>query len=196
MLAVVATRTESLISRACFTASTYPLVAASCAPVGSVTFTILELFTSTVPDPLGLSETLPLVLVLEISLPLRVRLSTSIEVRPFKSVLLVPRAIASVPIVTLEFANCVLDTAPEVIVTTPLETVKSALAKDAIPLFEVVANSPAIVIVLSLTVVSIPSPPVNVNVCPVLNVSLLPESAASVKLDVTVPKLNCPELAQ
>ena len=106
-------------------------MAASCAPVGSVTFTILELFTSTVPDPFGFSEISPFAFVEVISLPLRVRLSTSIEVRPFKSVLLVPRAIASVPIVTLEFANCVLVTAPEVIVTTPLETVKSALAKDA-----------------------------------------------------------------
>ena len=69
ILAVVAALTESLISRACFTASTYPFVAASCACVGSVTFTILELFTSTVPVPFGFIEMLPFVFVLDNSLP-------------------------------------------------------------------------------------------------------------------------------
>ena len=77
-------------------------------------------------------------------------------------------------------------------VTAPLETVKFAFAKEATPLFEVLASSAAIVIVSSDTVVSIPSPPVNVKVPPVLNVSLLPESADSVKLDVTVANSKSP----
>ena len=98
-MAVVATLTESLISSACFTLSTYPFVAASCAPVGSVTFTILELFTSTVPDPFGLSEISPFVFVDVISFPSSVKLSTSKEVSPLISVLLPPKDIESLPIV-------------------------------------------------------------------------------------------------
>ena len=58
---------------------------------------------------------------------------------------------------------------------------------------DVLASSPAIVIALLLTVVSIPSPPVKVNVSPVLNVSLEPLSAANDNELVTVPKLNAPE---
>ena len=50
----------------------------------------------------------------------------------------------------------------------------------------------AMLILLSLTVVSIPVPPAIVSVCPVLNESLDPLSAASVKLDVTVAKLSAP----
>jgi hypothetical protein len=99
MFAVVATCTESLISSACFTASTYAFVAASCACVGSVTFEILELFTSTTPDPFGLSEILPFVFVEVISLPSNVKKSTSKEVSPFISVLLPPKDIESLPIV-------------------------------------------------------------------------------------------------
>ena len=48
------------------------------------------------------------------------------------------------------------------IVTAPLDTVKFAEAKLAIPLFEVVASSPAIVILPSALVTSIPSPAVRV----------------------------------
>ena len=69
-------RTASFISSACFTASTYAFVAASCAPVGSVTFTLREVFTSTVPDPFGSSEIFPLVSVDVIVFPLTVKLST------------------------------------------------------------------------------------------------------------------------
>ena len=58
---------------------------------------------------------------------------------------------------------------------------------------DVLASSPAIVIVLSDTVVSIPSPPVNVNVSPVDIESLDPLSAANDKVDTTVPKLKVPE---
>ena len=50
------------------------------------------------------------------------------------------------------------------IVTAPAVTVKSASAKEAIPLLDVLASSPAIVIVLSVTATSIPSQPETVNV--------------------------------
>jgi hypothetical protein len=43
--------------------------------------------------------------------------------------------------------------------TAPVDTVKSASANDATPLLVVVASSAAIVIVLSVTATSIPSPP-------------------------------------
>ena len=57
-------------------------------------------------------------------------------------------------------------------------------------MLDVLASSPAIVIVSSDTVVSIPSPPVKVSVPPVVKVSLLPLSAASVNdvlIDVEPP---------
>ena len=57
------------------TASTYAFVAASCAPVGSVTLVILEVATSTVPDPFGDNEILPLVSVLVRALPSSLKLS-------------------------------------------------------------------------------------------------------------------------
>ena len=53
--------------------------------------------------------------------------------------------------------------------------------------------STANVIVLSETVVSIPVPPVNVSVSPVLKVSFDPVSAARVKLDVTAAQVKFPE---
>ena len=74
--------------------------------------------------------------------------------------------------------------------TAPLATVNCELLNDARPLFVVLASSPAIVIWLSDTVVSIPSPPVKVKVSPVENESFDPLSAASDKLDTTVPKLS------
>ena len=74
--------------------------------------------------------------------------------------------------------------------TAPLDTVNCELLNDARPLFDVLASSPAIVIVLSDTVVSIPYPPVKVKVSPVENESFDPLSAANDKLDTTVPKLN------
>lgn len=169
-----------MISSACFTASTYALVAASCACVGSVTFTILELFTSTVPAPFGFSEISPFVSVLVISLPLRFKLSTVNDVSPATSVVVAPGFNEEEPSVIALTA------------TAPLVTVKSVASKEATPLFEVLASSAAIVIVSSDTVVSIPSPPVNVKVPPVLNVSLVPESADSVKLDVTVANSKSP----
>ena len=74
--------------------------------------------------------------------------------------------------------------------TAPLATVNCELLNDARPLFDVVASSPAIVIVLSDTVVSIPSPPVKVKVSPVENESFDPLSAANDKLDTTVANSN------
>jgi hypothetical protein len=53
--AVVATLTLSFTSKPFATLSTYALVAASCAPDGSVTFVILLESTSTTPVPLGLN---------------------------------------------------------------------------------------------------------------------------------------------
>ena len=76
-------------------------------------------------------------------------------------------------------------------VTAPLETVKFAFAKEAIPLFEVVASSPDIVTVLSVTAVSIPSPAAKVSICPVLKESVL-DPSDNVKLDVTVANSKSP----
>ena len=55
---VEAAFTESLMSNACFIPSTYALVAASCACVGSLTFTTLYEFASIMLE-VGLSERLP-----------------------------------------------------------------------------------------------------------------------------------------
>ena len=105
--------------------------------MGSVTLTILLVLTSTTPEPSGSSVMLPSVSCEDIVL----------------------EVILILPIVTVVNAlgDGFIDTAPD-------ETSKSAVAKDAIPLFDTVASSPAIVIVLSDTVVSIPSPPVKFSV--------------------------------
>ena len=73
-------------------------------------------------------------------------------------------------------------------VTAPApDTAKSSVLNDATPAFEPDASSPAIVTVLLLTVISVPSPAVNVRVSPVLKVSVL-EPSDRVKLEVTVAK--------
>ena len=82
----------------------------------------------------------------------------------------------------IEPANWVSVIPPLFTVTAPELTEKSSLEKDAIPLLDVVASSPAMVISSSDTVVSIPSPPEKVNVLPVEKLSFEPLSAASVKL--------------
>ena len=61
--AVEANLTEALTSKPFATLSTYAFVAASCAEDGSVTFTILLVLTSTVPEPLGSSIRLTFVSV-------------------------------------------------------------------------------------------------------------------------------------
>ena len=123
----------------------------------------------------------------------------TVNVSPKSTALVVPLSapteiveFASLPF-AIEPASCVFDTPPDLILTAPDETSKSAEAKDATPLLDAVASSAAIVISSSETVVSIPSPPENVNVPPVLNVSLEPLSAASESVCVTVPKDNAPE---
>lgn len=64
----------------------------------------------------------------------------------------------------------------------------------AIPLLVSVASSAAIDILLSETVVVIPSPPAKVNVSPVLKLSALPESAATVNApEATAAKLKLPD---
>ena len=63
----------------------------------------------------------------------------------------------------------------------------------ATPLLADVASSAAIVITLSVTVVSIPSLPVNVIVSPVFTVSFEPESAAILNVLTTVPNVRLPE---
>ena len=121
---------------------------------------------------------------------------------PFKSVWVPPSEISSEPIVkelfaSLEFAiepaSCVLVIPDALTVTAPDVTAKSSEEKDAIPLLDAVASSAAIVIALFATVVSIPSPPKNVRVSPVLKVSLEPLSAARVNVVLTVAKESVPE---
>ena len=128
-------------------------------------------------------------------------LSTSRDVRPLISVLEEPSATASEPIVielfaSLEFAiepaSCVLDTPPDLILTAPDETSKSAVAKDAIPLLLSVASSAENVTVLFVTAVLIPSPAANSNVSPVLNVSVL-EPSESVNDVLTESNDSSPE---
>ena len=64
-------------------------------------------------------------------------------------------------------------------VTAPELTVKLAEANEATPLFEVVANSAAIVNVSPETDESIPSPPYTVNVSPKSTALVVPLSAAT-----------------
>ena len=78
-------------------------------------------------------------------------------------------------------------------VTAPDVTLKSSELNDAIPLLPDVASSPVIVMVLSVTAVSIPSPPVNVIVSPVLTESFEPESAARLNVLTTVANDKLPE---
>ena len=64
-------------------------------------------------------------------------------------------------------------------VTLPFETTKSPLLKLATPILVSEASSPAIVIVLSATVVLIPSPAAQVSVSPKLTALVLPVSEAT-----------------
>ena len=76
MLAVVATLTDSLISSACFTASTYAFVAASLDCVGSATDVILAELALITPVPFGSRIIFPSLLVEEIVFPSNLKLST------------------------------------------------------------------------------------------------------------------------
>ena len=65
------------------------------------------------------------------------------------------------------------------IVTTPLDTLKLSELNEATPLFDVLASSPAIVIVSPLALVSIPSPPAIVSVSVVVSATAVPLSEAT-----------------
>ncbi len=67
------------------------------------------------------------------------------------------------------------------IVTTPLDTEKLSELNEATPLFEVLASSPAIVIVVLLADVSIPSPPAIVKVSLSKSISIVPLSVVASK---------------
>ena len=84
------------------------------------------------------------------------------------AVLLEPSATVIEELASLAFAidpaNSALATPPSLIVTAPLDTAKLSELNEATPLFEVVASSPAIVIVFPVAEVSMPSPPAIVRV--------------------------------
>ena len=79
----------------------------------------------------------------------------------------------------IEPASSSFDTPLSFIVTAPLDTLKLSELKEAIPLFDVVASSPAIVTVSELTLVSIPSPPAIVSVSVVVSATAVPLSEAT-----------------
>ena len=136
--------------------------------------------TVTVPVPCGERTILLLPAEVESVEPFKVKSSTTTEVRPAMSVVVEPLVNVLLPNVIVFVSTC------------PLVTVKFAVANEATPLLAVVASSPVIVIVLSVTDVSIPSPPVNVKVSPVLIVSFVPLSAESVNVDTTVANSKLP----
>ena len=124
----------------------------------------------------GLREIFPFVFVEEISFPFRVRLSTSTEVRPLRSVMLVPSATASVPIVIESFTSSAFATPPSLIVTTPEATAKLLFENEAMPFVVVVASSIAT------------SPDVTVKYEPPNEAIPLFEAVASSPLTVAVPE--------
>jgi len=78
-------------------------------------------------------------------------------------------------------ANSALATPPSLIVTAPLDTAKLSELNEATPLFEVVASSPAIVIVFPVAEVSIPSPPAIVRVSESKSIAMVPLSVVASK---------------
>ena len=93
----------------------------------------------------------------------------------------------------IEPASCPCRIPPVLTVTSPDVTSKSAVLNVAIPLLESVAVSAVIVITLSVTAVSTPSPPVNVITSPVFTVSFDPVSAPILSVLTTVPNDKLPE---
>ena len=75
-------------------------------------------------------------------------MSTSSEVNPLISVIVSPKFTASLPIVIEPFSRSAFATEPALIVTAPDVTVKWFVSNEAIPLFDVVASSPATVTVV------------------------------------------------
>ena len=101
--AAVASLTDALTSNPFATESTYALLARE-----SVVNPALPAYpegTVTVPVPFGVKSKLPFALVVVIALPSTVILSTSREVIPFKSVIVPPKEVSSLPIVIPSLAN-------------------------------------------------------------------------------------------
>jgi len=99
------------------------------------------------------------------------------------AVLVTPSKIFSSAVVTVAPSRIFNSAAVDVVarLTAPLETVKSSELNDAIPLLDVVASSPAIVIVLEVADVSIPSPPATVNVSLSKSIAIVPLSVVTSK---------------
>ena len=81
----------------------------------------------------------------------------------------------------IEPANCAFVIPLDLIVTAPELTLKSSELNDATPLLDVVASSPAIVIVVPDAEVSIPSPPDTVSVSEPKSISIVPLSVVASK---------------
>ena len=120
--------------------------------------------------------------------PSRIFNSAVVEVTPsskFNSVAfaVTPSKILSSAVVTVAPSRMFNSAAVEVVarLTAPLETVKSSELNEAIPLLDVVASSPAIVIVLEVADVSIPSPPATVNVSLSKSIAIVPLSVVTSK---------------
>ena len=117
-------------------ASTYALVAACWAAVGSVTFSIIDVPTSTLPPPFGLIRISPSVLVLVMLLPLILILSTLNAVNVPTLVIFPCATVAKVPaIVPPETFIPALKTGIWFIVTTPALLIAIASASEAEPIF-------------------------------------------------------------
>ena len=91
----------------------------------------------------------------------------------------------------IEPANCVFVIPPAFTVTAPELTAKSSEQNDAIPLLEVDASSPAIVIKLPVIVVSIPSPPTKLTSSPKLISKVLDDSSPIVILEFVNATITC-----
>ena len=140
--AVEATLTESLISRACLTASTYPFVTSvneSCDVLSSYPDGTL-----TTPSPFGESIRLPFVSVVEIVFPFTFTLSTSRS--PLISI-----AAVSDNVVPLKVKLASSSTAPEVPAIRTLLFVKSETVK----LESVVSPAPNVPLISALPLISI-----------------------------------------
>ena len=81
----------------------------------------------------------------------------------------------------IEPASSSFDTPLSFIVTAPLDTLKLSELNDAIPLFAVVASSPATVSVFEVADVSIPSPPAIVKVSLSKSIAIVPLSELTSK---------------
>ena len=105
--------------------------------------------------------------------PSRILSSAAVEVTPSR--------ILSSAVVTVAPSRILSSAAVEVVAsdTAPDETVKSSELNDATPLLDVLASSPAIVMVLPVAEVSMPSPPATVNVSESRSMAIVPESVVA-----------------